>query len=63
MYKLVPLICGVLILCIGIFMIVKPDKAVKAKYREDEAIMVNKIKNNGIMMCGAGVILIILYFV
>ncbi|MGN1159082.1 MAG: hypothetical protein ACI4SE_02685 [Lachnospiraceae bacterium] len=62
MYKLVPLICGVLILCIGIFMIVKPDKAVKAKYREDEA-MVNKIKNNGIMMCGAGVILIILYFV
>ena len=59
MYDMMPIILGVAMMVIGLYMVIDPVKATKKELREDENA-VKKVKRNGFIEIGCGIILIII---
>ncbi len=59
MYDMMPIIFGGLMILLGIYMTTNPVKATKKELREDKDA-VKKVKRNGFIEIGCGIVLIIL---
>ena len=59
MYDMMPSIFGVMMILLGTYMAVNPEKATKEEFRNNEKI-IKKTKRNGFIVIGCGITLIIL---
>ena len=59
MYDMMPIIFGVAMIVIGLYMVKDPVKATKKSLRNDENV-VKKVKRNGFIEIGCGIVLIII---
>ena len=59
MYNLLPIICGAIFIALGLFMSICPKKAVKKEDSENEEA-VKKIRRNGFIEIGCGIIIILI---
>ena len=59
MYEFFPIICGIMMLGLGAFMAIDPKTSTKKEMRDDEKA-VAKIRRNGFVIIGCGVVTIIL---
>ena len=59
MYDMMPIIFGVMMIVLGLYMVKDPVHATKKSLRQDENA-VKKVKRNGFIEIGCGIILIII---
>ena len=59
MYDMMPIIFGVMMIVLGLYMVKDPVHATKKSLRQDENA-VKKVKRNGFSEIGCGIVLIII---
>jgi uncharacterized membrane protein YfcA len=59
MYDMMPIIFGVMMIVLGLYMVKDPVHATKKSLRQDENA-VKKVKRNGFIEIGCGIVLIII---
>lgn len=60
MYEMIPILLGVLMMGMGVFMATSPEKAAKKELRENENEL-KKVRKSGFVMIVCGIITIVIW--
>ncbi len=60
MYEMIPILLGVLMMGMGVFMAASPEKAAKKELRENENEL-KKVRKSGFIMIVCGIITIVIW--
>ncbi len=60
MYEMIPILLGVLMMGMGVFMAASPEKAAKKELRENENEL-KKVRKSGFVMIVCGIITIVIW--
>ena len=60
MYEMIPILLGVLMMGMGVFMAASPEKAAKKELRENENEL-TKVRKSGFVMMVCGIITIVIW--
>ena len=60
MYEMIPILLGVLMMGMGVFMAASPEKAAKKELRENENEL-KKVRKSGFVMMVCGIITIVIW--
>ncbi len=62
MYEMIPILLGVLMMGMGVFMAASPEKAAKKELRENENEL-KKVRKSGFVMIVCGIITIVIWLI
>lgn len=61
MYEMIPYIAGIVLILLGAFMAIMPQKSVKKEFQDSEE-QIKKTRRNGIIVAVLGIVLLVIGF-
>lgn len=61
MYEMIPYIAGIVLILLGAFMAIMPQKSVKKEFQDSEE-QIKKTRRNGVIVAILGIVLVVIGF-